>query len=485
MFESQMQTTAKHIASLLLVTTLVPSFAIAQSLFKDLRDKMKQAIPSEPARAQGQMQLSPTQGRQDGIGKVCSGLVLPPSKRSKEDVESLLRLHFKVGSNEFFNEAYAAVATNSGASPAVSHLSLFSNNFESERANALYAAFLSWPEPEVMAEIIAATSDKNDQQLANDATVMLILILRSMPNAAINPQSWKSMVPGLEQKEHIPSACLSARFLATGETGRQSIKLATSEYTRCANLPSTYQGPSRHIPVTIDFNSFIQADLIPQTLFLLFQVNQAETVKEMSRINPSAIQQMLQMFGQIVSAQKQFRDQYYQTPTGALTKVGIQAASTAEQKGTALISSSQQMSRAFGDFQANISQQSRQGSREGAFVGDPAIHIRMNGQAAVFKNAEEVDAKAMSEVRHYQGASALALGRAKGVLDKAVLQQIMNGSIVGGASMIPVLRDISISSVRACRSFNSFQQAARAKNISTADDDKDSAAMLQSMMANK
>jgi hypothetical protein len=61
----------------------------------------------------------------------------------------------------------------------------------------------------------------------------------------------------------------------------------------------------------------------------------------------------------------------------------------------------------------------------------------------------------------------------------------MTGSIVGGASMIPVLRDISISSVRACRSFNSFQQAARAKNISTADDDKDSAAMLQSMMANK
>jgi len=482
-----MQTTIKHIALLLLVTTLLPNFAMGQNLFKDLRDKMRQAVPSNSGGAQGQMQSNPSQVRQDGIGKVCSGLVLPPSKRSKEEVESLLRLHFKLGSNEFFNEAYAAVATNSGASAAVSHLSLFSNNFESERANALYAAFLSWPEPEVMAEIIAATSDKNDQQVANDATVMLILILRSMPNAAINPQSWKSLVPGLEQKEHIPSACLSARFFATGEAGRQSIKLATSEYTRCANLPSTYQGPSRHIPVTIDYNSFIQADLIPQTLFLLFQVNQAETVKEMSRINPSAIQQMLQMFGQIVSAQKQFRDQYYQTPTGALTKVGIQAASSAEQKGKALISGSQQMSRAFGDYQANISQieQRQQGSREGAIMVDPGIHMRLNGMAAIFKNAEEVDAKAMSEVRHYQGASALALGRAKVVLDKAVLQQIMNGSIVGGASMIPVLRDISIGSVRACRSFNSFQQAARAKNISTTDDDKDSAGMLQSMMAAK
>jgi len=106
---------------------------------------MKQAIPSEPARAQGQMQPSPTQGRQDGIGKVCSGLVLPPSKRSKEDVESLLRLHFKVGSNEFFNEAYAAVATNSGASPAVSHLSLFSNNFESERRTRYTPPFFRGP----------------------------------------------------------------------------------------------------------------------------------------------------------------------------------------------------------------------------------------------------------------------------------------------------------------------------------------------------
>jgi hypothetical protein len=490
-----MQTTAKHIASLLFATTLLPNFAIAQNLFKDLRDKMKQAVPTEPVRRQGVEQSKGPGSSQKGLGQICRDLLLPASKRSKDEVDSLLRLHFKVGSNEFFNQALAAVSTNSGASPAVSHLGLFGNNFESAKANALYAAFLSWPEPEVMAEIIASTNDKNDQQLANDATVMLILVLRSMPNAAINPQSWKSLVPGLEQKEHIPSACLSARFFATGEVGRQSVKLATSEYARCAALPLSYKDNSRHIPITLDLNSYVEVDLISKTLALLFQVNQAETVRELSRVNPGGIQQLLQMATQLEAAQKQFKQQFYQTPVGELTKAGIQAATVAQQKGEALIASSQQMSRAYGDFQANIRQieQRQQGLRDGTVVIDPAISVRLDKMGEVFKKADDADAKGITEVRYYQGASALALGRAKLTLELATISQSKErfqksdyfGAAVVVASTVQVLQDLSIETTRACRTLNSFQQAARARNTSTDDDDRASEGLLQSMMAKK
>jgi hypothetical protein len=155
--------------------------------------------------------------------------------------------------------------------------------------------------------------------------------------------------------------------------------------------------------------------------------------------------------------------------------------------GTKVISNSQQMSRTYGDLQANLKQtESGQGNREGEFIPNPAIQQRMAMMAAAAKNAEAPEVAALNEVRQLQGAAAVGLTRAR----NAVVQE-MFASMFGGGGMTSamkytrVFQDLDAASVRSCRAYNSFQQAARARNVSTQEDDKSSTSMLGDMMSAK
>jgi hypothetical protein len=93
----------------------------------------------------------------------------------------------------------------------------------------------------------------------------------------------------------------------------------------------------------------------------------------------------------------------------------------------------------------------------------------------------------LSEVRQLQGAAAVGLTRAR----NAVVQEMFSAMFGGGGGMMAaakytkVFADLDAASVRSCRAYNSFQQAARARNVSTQEDDKSSTSMLSDMMTAK
>jgi len=159
--------------------------------------------------------------------------------------------------------------------------------------------------------------------------------------------------------------------------------------------------------------------------------------------------------------------------------------------GTKVIANSQQMSRTYGDLQANLKQtESGPGNREGEFIPNPAIQRRMAMMAAAAKNAEAPEVAALNEVRQLQGAAAVGLTRARNAVFEEMFASMFGGgdmmsAVKSAAKYTSVFLDLDAASVRSCRTYNSFQQAARARNVSTQEDDKSSTSMLSDMMSAK
>jgi hypothetical protein len=272
--------------------------------------------------------------------------------------------------------------------------------------------------------------------------------------------------------------CLWARLHATGEGGVPvSVGDAVGQYRQCGVNPEQYRDES--IPKTVDPENYYAAVLLPETLKVIL----TKHPRAISQLGPAA-QNMKAAGDSIDASQQVYRQQFVSTPMGRTAAAATQLVSRAEQVGTKVISNSQQMSRTYGDLQANLKQtESGQGNREGEFIPNPAIQQRMAMMAAAAKSAEAPEVAALNEVRQLQGAAAVGLTRAR----NAVVQEMFSSMFGGGGMMSAakytrVFQDLDAASVRSCRAYNSFQQAARARNVSTQEDDKSSTSMLSDMM---
>ena len=118
-------------------------------------------------------------GRGDQGLNICNVHMVATTSRPAAEVDRLLLSQFNVSGEQFFNEAFNAFSR-PRKSEAIPNLQMFSGTFETKRGNALFSTFLAWPEPELMAEIIAETQNRQDSQIAADARVILILVHLSL-----------------------------------------------------------------------------------------------------------------------------------------------------------------------------------------------------------------------------------------------------------------------------------------------------------------
>ncbi|MEY2618183.1 MAG: hypothetical protein RL522_1185 [Pseudomonadota bacterium] len=412
---------------------------------------------------------------------VCSVHMVATTSRPPAQVDQLVLTHFKVSGEQFFNEAFSALSR-PRTSESIPNLQSFSGSFETKRGNALFSTFLAWPEPELLAEIVAESQNRRDPQLADDARAMLVLALWAMPNLAKEPNAWLRLAQEMRSNKHIPTNCLWARLHATGEGGVPvSMGEALGQYRQCGANPDEYkQEPSTK---SVDPGNYYAVILLPETLKVIL----GKHPRAQSQLGPFA-QNMKAAADGIDGAQQAYRQQFVSTQEGRTAAAATQLVNRAEQVGTKVIANSQQMSRTYGDLQANLKQtESGQGNREGEFIPNPAIQQRMALMAAAAKTAEAPEAAALSEVRQLQGAAAVGLTRAR----NAVVQEMFSAMFGGGGGMMAaakytkVFADLDAASVRSCRAYNSFQQAARARNVSTQEDDKSSTSMLSDMMTAK
>jgi hypothetical protein len=411
---------------------------------------------------------------------ICNVHMVATTSRPAAEVDRLLLSQFKLSGEQFFNEAFSALSR-PRSSESIPNLQSFSGSFETKRGNALFSTFLAWPEPELMAEIIAETQNRRDTQIADDARAILVLVNWAVPNLAKEPNAWLRMAQEMRSIKHIPMNCLWARLHATGEGGVPvSVGDAVGQYRQCGVNPEQYRDES--IPKTVDPENYYAAVLLPETLKVIL----TKHPRAISQLGPAA-QNMKAAGDSIDASQQVYRQQFVSTPMGRTAAAATQLVSRAEQVGTKVISNSQQMSRTYGDLQANLKQtESGQGNREGEFIPNPAIQQRMAMMAAAAKSAEAPEVAALNEVRQLQGAAAVGLTRAR----NAVVQEMFSSMFGGGGMMSAakytrVFQDLDAASVRSCRAYNSFQQAARARNVSTQEDDKSSTSMLGDMMSAK
>lgn len=411
---------------------------------------------------------------------ICNVHMVATTSRPAAEVDRLLLSQFKVSGEQFFNEAFGALSR-PRSSEAIPNLQSFSGSFETKRGNALFSTFLAWPEPELMAEIIAETQNRRDPQIADDARAILVLVNWAVPNLSKEPNAWLRLAQEMRSINHIPTNCLWARLSATGEGGVPvSMGEALGHYRQCGANPEEYKQLST--VKEIDEQNYFAVVLLPETLKVIL----SKHPRALSQMGPFA-QNMKAAADGIEVSQQSYRQQFVTTPVGRTATAATQLVSRAEQVGTKVIANSQQMSRTYGDLQANLKQtESGQGNREGEFIPNPAIQQRMAMMAAAAKNAEGPEVAALNEVRQLQGAAAVGLTRAR----NAVVQEMFSSMFGGGGMMSAakytrVFQDLDAASVRSCRAYNSFQQAARARNVSTQEDDKSSTSMLSDMMSAK
>jgi hypothetical protein len=409
---------------------------------------------------------------------ICNVHLVATTSRPAAEVDRLLLSQFKVSGEQFFNVSYGALSR-PRSSEAIPNLQSFNGSFETKRGNALFSTFLAWPEPELMAEIIAETQNRRDPQIADDARAILVLVSWAVPDLAKEPDAWLRMAREMRSIKHIPSNCLWARLSATGEGGVPvSMGEALGHYRQCGANPEEYRQES--VVKEVDPQNYFSVVLLPETLKVILNKHP----RAVSQMGPFA-GDMKAAADRLEGAQQAYRQQFVSTPSGRTASAAAQLVTRAEQVGSKVISNSQQMSRAYGDLQANLKQtESGQGSREGEFIPNPAIQQRMALMAAAAKGAEGPEVAALNEVRQLQGAAAVGLTRAR----NAVLQEMFSSMFGGGGMMSAakytrVFQDLDAASVRSCRAYNSFQQAARARNVSTQEDDKSSASMLSDMMS--
>jgi len=463
--------------------------------FNALLQQLQRLAPPQPGGASGAggfpgfpgMSIPAPGGQRAGSNEqqaqglnICNVQMVATTSRSTSEVERLLLSEFKVAGEQFFNEAFGALSLprSSGAIP---NLQSFSGSFETKRGNALFSTFLSWPEPELMAEIVAETQNRRDQQIADDARAILVLVKWAVPSLAKEPNAWLRMAQEMRSIKHIPTNCLWARLSATGEGGVPiSLGEALGHYRQCGANQAEYK------------KELVVKDLDPQNYHVL--VLHPETLKVIMNKHPSALSQLGPFANNqkafvdgIEVSQQTYRQQFVTTPSGLTASAATQLVSRAEQVGTKVIANSQQMSRTYGDLQANLKQtESGPGNREGEFIPNPAIQRRMAMMAAAAKNAEAPEVAALNEVRQLQGAAAVGLTRARNAVEGEMFASMFGGGgMMSAVKYVSVFQDLDAASLRSCRTYNSFQQAARARNVSTQEDDKSSTSMLSDMMSAK
>jgi hypothetical protein len=233
---------------------------------------------------------------------------------------------------------------------------------------------------------------------------------------------------------------------------------------------------------TLDDQNYHVAGLLPETLKIIVDRHP----RAISRMGPAA-QNLKAAADSMEGLQQSYRQQFVSTPAGRTAAAATQLVTRAEQIGAKVISNSQQMSRTYGDLQANLKQtESGQGNREGEFIPNPAIQQRMAMMAAASKNAEAPEVAALNQVRQLQGGAAVGLTRARQTLAQEMFSSMFGGGgMTGAMKYTRVFQELDSASVRSCRAYNSFQQAARARNVSTQEDDKSSTSMLGDMMSAK
>ena len=417
-------------------------------------------------------------GRGDQGLNICNVHMVATTSRPAAEVERLLLSQFKVAGEQFFNEAFNAFSR-PRKSDAIPNLQMFSGTFETPRGNALFSTFMAWPEPELMAEIIAETQNRQDSQIAADARVILILVHWAAPNLSREPNVWLKLAQEMRSEQHVTSSCLWARLHATGEGGVPvSVGDATYAYQQCGDLPLQYKNRDPVVK-TLDDQNYHVAGLLPETLKIIVDRHP----RAISRMGPAA-QNLKAAADSMEGLQQSYRQQFVSTPAGRTAAAATQLVTRAEQIGAKVISNSQQMSRTYGDLQANLKQtESGQGNREGEFIPNPAIQQRMAMMAAASKNAEAPEVAALNQVRQLQGGAAVGLTRARQTLAQEMFSSMFGGGgMTGAMKYTRVFQELDSASVRSCRAYNSFQQAARARNVSTQEDDKSSTSMLSDMM---
>lgn len=416
--------------------------------------------------------------RNDAAGlNICKMQMVATTTRSAAEVERLVLSQFKAAGEQFFNEAYNALIGRPRTSAAIPNLQVFSGSFETERGNALFSTFLAWPEPELMAEIIAETQNRRDPQLADDARVILALAHWAMPGLSRQDGAWLQQAQQLRSAEHITASCLWARLHATGEAGAVSPGDALGQYRQCGALPEKYRESEGR--KTLDPQNYFAVVLLPETLKIIATQNP----RALSQMGPLA-RDMKASADAIEIEQENFRRQFIATAPGRTAAAATRLVARAEEVGAKAISSSQQLSRSYGDLQANVKQaESGQGNREGEFIPNAAIQQRLSIMAAAAKNAEGADVAALNEVRQLQGAAAVGLTQSRNIVAQEMFRSLFGGGgIMAAARYTKVFYDLDAASIRSCRAYNSFQQAARARNVNTAEDDKSSTAMLNDMI---
>ena len=464
----------------------------AHAQFDRLLQQMQKMVPPQPGGAGGAgaapgfpgISMPAPGGQRAGRNDQAQGLnicnvhMVATTSRPAAEVDRLLLSQFKVSGEQFFNEAFNAFSR-PRKSESVPNLQMFSGTFETKRGNALFSTFLAWPEPELMAEIIAETQNRSDPQIASDARFILVLMHWAAPTLSREPNVWVRLAKEVQYVEHLTSACFWARLHATGEGGVPiDAGQATLAYQRCSSIEQEYKTREPAIK-TLDAENYYAAGLLPETAKVILDKHPRAPLPGARSLKP--------LIDQMEADQRTYRQQFVSTPAGRTAAAATQLVTRAEQIGAKVISNSQQMSRTYGDLQANLKQtESGQGNREGEFIPNPAIQQRMSMMAAAAKNAEAPEVAALNEVRQLQGGAAVGLTRAR-----QALAQEMFGSLFGGGGMASamkytrVFQDLDAASIRSCRAYNSFQQAARARNVSTQEDDKSSTSMLGDMMSAK
>ena len=252
---------------------------------------------------------------------------------------------------------------------------------------------------------------------------------------------------------------------------------ALGAYLLCGELGTKYaQSEGRK---TLDPQNYYQVMLLPETLKIIA----ARNPRALSQLGPFA-RSMKATADTLELEQEGFRQQFRGSAPGRTAAAATRLVARAEESGARAIASSQQLSRSYGDLQANLKQiESGQGNREGEFIPSAAVQQRLSMMAAAAKNAEGADIAALDEVRQLQGAAAVGLTQARNVVAQEMfLAAFGGGGITSAARYIKVFHDLDAASIRSCRAYNSFQQAARARNVSTIEDDKSSSAMLSDML---
>lgn len=460
----------------------------AQAQFDRLLKDLQKALPQQgsPSAPTGSPNTFGRSDQQRSGLSLCDNQVVARTSRSQAEVDKLILSQFRVSGEQFFNDAYAGLVVKPRSSAAIPSLNDFVGTFETQRGNRLFSTLLAWPEPEVVAEVIAETQNKRDPQLANDASVMLIFLHWAVPSLSRQEQAWLAQANDFRvsdpnnQKAHITACFLWARLYATGEAGRVMHGEALGQFNTCGQIDQAYRESNGQ--KAIDPQNYYQMTLNPSTFNIITKANP----RALSQMGPFA-QNLKNLADSVDKEQDSFRKQFVSTPPGRTAIASSLLVSRAEEVGAKAIRSSQQLSRSYGDLQANLKQvDSGQGAREGEFIPSLTAQARLALMANAAKNSQVSDLEALNEVRQLQGAAAVGLTQARNSVEREMFSSMQRGGsgggLLGAARVVKVLYDLDAASIRSCLAYNSFAQAARARNVSTVDDEKATSSFMADMM---